>query len=101
MNLIQQRHARGEVVTGLLHVDAEASDLHGHLATVPVPVDSLDADERNPGAALPDTIIAPLPCWPSGLRPAEQEERRVGKEWVVSCWWRCVRYRCKQNYNTQ
>src|SRR3546814_4262210 len=30
MNLIQQRHARGEVVTDLLHVHAEASDLHGH-----------------------------------------------------------------------
>src|SRR3546814_8705531 len=34
MNLIQQRHARGEVATGLLYVDAEAGDLHGHLNTV-------------------------------------------------------------------
>src|SRR3546814_16490850 len=60
MNLIQQRHARGEVVTGLLHVDAEASDLHGHLDTVPVPLNSLDADELNPGAAVLETINAAL-----------------------------------------
>src|SRR5690606_29588288 len=51
MNLIQQRHARGEVVTGLLHVDAQAGDLHGHLGTVPVPLNSLGAAELNPGAA--------------------------------------------------
>src|SRR3546814_19477329 len=70
MNLIQQRHARGEVVTGLLHVDAEASDLHGHLDTVPVPLNSLDADEMNPGAAVLETINAALRCLPSGLRPA-------------------------------
>src|SRR3546814_18530001 len=60
MNLIQQRHARGEVVTGLLHVDAEASDLHGHLDTVPVPLNSLDADELNPGATVLETINAAL-----------------------------------------
>src|SRR3546814_12243238 len=60
MNLIQQRHARGEVVTGLLHVDAEASDLHGHLDTVPVPLNSLDADELSPGAAVLETINAAL-----------------------------------------
>src|SRR3546814_8849219 len=70
MNLIQQRHARGEVVTGLLHVDAEASDLHGHLDTVPVPLNSLDADELNPGAAVLETLNAPLRRLPSGLRPA-------------------------------
>ena len=60
MNLIQQRHARGELVTGLLHVDAQAGDLHGHLGTVPVPLNSLGAAELNPGAAALEKINAAL-----------------------------------------
>lgn len=51
MNLIQRRQAQGEVVTGLLFVDREARDLHGHLGTVPVPLNTLNAAELNPGAA--------------------------------------------------
>lgn len=47
MNLIQQRHARGEVVTGLLYVDPGADDLHGHLKTVARPLNALDAAELN------------------------------------------------------
>ena len=60
MNLIQQRHARGEVVTGLLYVDAAAGDLHGHLNTVPAPLNSLGVDELNPGAAALEKINAAL-----------------------------------------
>jgi len=60
MNLIQQRHARGELVTGLLHVDAQAGDLHGHLGTVPVPLNSLGAAELSPGAAALEEINAAL-----------------------------------------
>src|SRR5690606_22254828 len=60
MNLIQQRHARGEVVTGLLYVDAGAGDLHGHLGTVPVPLNSLGADQLSPGAAVLEKINAAL-----------------------------------------
>src|SRR5690606_14231519 len=60
MNLIQQRHARGEVVTGLLYVDAGACDLHGHLETVPAPLNSLGADELNPGAEALERINAAL-----------------------------------------
>ncbi len=60
MNLIQQRHARGEVVTGLLHVDPEAPDLHGHLGTVARPLNTLEAADLNPGAAALEKINAAL-----------------------------------------
>ncbi|GAA4859498.1 2-oxoacid:ferredoxin oxidoreductase subunit beta [Luteimonas vadosa] len=58
MNLIQQRQARGEVVTGLLYVDAGAGDLHGHLGTVEAPLNSLGAAELSPGAATLGKINA-------------------------------------------
>src|SRR3546814_17931430 len=60
MNLIQQRHARGEVATGLLYVDAEAGDLHGHLNTADVPPNSLGVEEMGPGSAVLERIHASL-----------------------------------------
>jgi len=60
MNLIQQRQARGEVVTGLLYVDPEAGDLHGHLNTVEAPLNALGADALNPGADVLARINASL-----------------------------------------
>ena len=60
MNLIQERHARGEVVTGLLFVDAQAEDLHAHLGTVPVPLNTLGSAELNPGVAVLEAINASL-----------------------------------------
>ena len=60
MNIIQQRHAHGEVVTGLLYVDPAASDLHGHLHTVAAPLNSLGPAELCPGAATLDRINAGL-----------------------------------------
>jgi 2-oxoglutarate/2-oxoacid ferredoxin oxidoreductase subunit beta len=60
MNLIQQRQARGEVVTGLLYVDPGADDLHGHLKTVAQPLNTLEAGELNPGAAVLARINASL-----------------------------------------
>lgn len=60
MNLIQQRHARGEVVTGLLYVDAGAGDLHGHLNTVDAALNVLGARELSPGAETLAKINASL-----------------------------------------
>ena len=60
MNLIQQRQARGEVVTGLLYVDPGADDLHGHLKTVARPLNTLEAPELNPGAGVLNKINAAL-----------------------------------------
>ncbi len=60
MNLLQQRQARGEVVTGLLHVDPAAGDLHGHLGTVATPLNALGAAELSPGASALAAINAAL-----------------------------------------
>jgi 2-oxoglutarate ferredoxin oxidoreductase subunit beta len=60
MNLLQQRQARGEVVTGLLYVDADAEDLHLHLNTISGPLNGLGAAELNPGEAALDRINAAL-----------------------------------------
>jgi 2-oxoglutarate ferredoxin oxidoreductase subunit beta len=60
MNIIQQRQAQGEVVTGLLYVDAGAGDLHGHLNTVPGPLNALGPAELCPGAAALDALNAAL-----------------------------------------
>jgi 2-oxoglutarate ferredoxin oxidoreductase subunit beta len=50
----------GEIVTGLLYVDPEASDLHDGLNTVDTPLNQLkDADLVPPASAL-DKINASL-----------------------------------------
>jgi 2-oxoglutarate ferredoxin oxidoreductase subunit beta len=51
MNIIQQRHAQGEVITGLLYVDPDAGDLHRHLNTVEAPLNALGAEALSPGVA--------------------------------------------------
>jgi 2-oxoglutarate ferredoxin oxidoreductase subunit beta len=60
MNLIAQRHARGEVVTGLLFVDPDAEDLHAHLGTVAAPLNTLGAQALSPGADVLAQINASL-----------------------------------------
>ena len=51
MNYVQERQAKGEVVTGLLYVDPDAHDLHEHFNTTEVPINRLGATELSPGAA--------------------------------------------------
>jgi 2-oxoglutarate ferredoxin oxidoreductase subunit beta len=60
MNWIQQRQAAGEVVTGLLYVDPEATDLHQHLQTPTAALNRLEADRLCPGPAALDRINAAL-----------------------------------------
>ena len=60
MNLIQQRQAVGEVVTGLLYIDPEAGDLHAHLNTIPTPLNRLGAAELSPGSAALTRLNARL-----------------------------------------
>jgi 2-oxoglutarate ferredoxin oxidoreductase subunit beta len=60
MNIIQQRHAHGEVITGLLYVDPTAEDLHGHLNTVAAPLNSLGPAELCPGSLALDLINTSL-----------------------------------------
>ncbi len=52
MNHVQQHQAKGEVVTGLLYVNAESGDLHGHLKTVARPLNTLGVKELSPGASV-------------------------------------------------
>jgi 2-oxoglutarate ferredoxin oxidoreductase subunit beta len=60
MNLLQQRHAQGEVVTGLLYVNPDAQDLHGHLNTIAGPLNGMGATELSPGQAALARINASL-----------------------------------------
>ena len=47
---LQERHAAGEIVTGLLYLQAEPTDLHGYLNTVDKPLNKLTDAELCPGA---------------------------------------------------
>ena len=60
MDYIQQRHARGEVVTGLLYVDPESSDLHENLNTVETPLNRLSERELCPGSVALEKLNASL-----------------------------------------
>ena len=55
-NYVQQHHAKGEVVTGLLYVDPEPSDLHEHLGTVETPLNRLGVGELSPGRNVLERI---------------------------------------------
>ncbi|MGH6878319.1 MAG: 2-oxoacid:ferredoxin oxidoreductase subunit beta [Rhizomicrobium sp.] len=58
MTYLQERHAAGEIVTGLLYLDPEPEDIHVHLNTVAVPLNVLDDSKLCPGAAALDKINA-------------------------------------------
>ena len=60
MNYIQERQAEGEVVTGLLYVDAEPEDLHAHLNTQSVAFNTLAETELCPGSAALDRLNVSL-----------------------------------------
>jgi len=49
MTYLQERQAEGEIVTGLLFVDANAQDLHGHLGTVDTALNRMNEAELCPG----------------------------------------------------
>jgi 2-oxoglutarate/2-oxoacid ferredoxin oxidoreductase subunit beta len=60
MAFLQKHAAKGQVVTGLLYVDAEAEDLHNHLNTVAAPLNTLGEKELCPGSAALEKINASL-----------------------------------------
>ena len=59
-NYLQERHAEGEIVTGLLYVDPEATDLHDRLGTTAKPLNQLTTADLTPGAAALAKINASL-----------------------------------------
>ena len=60
MNHLQLMAEDGEIGTGLLYVDPQASDLHAALNTVAKPLNALTEAELNPGAAALAKINASL-----------------------------------------
>ena len=57
---LQQQAARGEIVTGLLYIDALATDLHASLNTSATPLASLQSEQLCPGSAALVKINAAL-----------------------------------------
>lgn len=51
LNYVQTRQAEGEVVTGLLYVDPDASDCHEVLGTAAKPLNEFEAEDLCPGNA--------------------------------------------------
>jgi 2-oxoglutarate/2-oxoacid ferredoxin oxidoreductase subunit beta len=60
MNYLQERAEKGEVVTGLLYVQPDSSDLHENLNTVEAPLNQLTERELCPGSVALDRINASL-----------------------------------------
>jgi 2-oxoglutarate ferredoxin oxidoreductase subunit beta len=60
MDHLQQRHAAGEIVTGLLYVDPEPRDLHQHLNTSAIPLNALREDALVPSSSALAKINASL-----------------------------------------
>ena len=60
LGYLQSRQAKGEVVTGLLYVDPESSDLHAALDTVATPLNELADRDLTPGAKALEAINAGL-----------------------------------------
>ena len=57
---LHQRQEQGEIVTGLLYLDPEASDLHDHMHTVEAPLNTLGGDVLTPGAAALERFNASM-----------------------------------------
>ena len=59
LTYLQQRHAAGEVVTGLLFVEPDHGDLHSFLGTVEAPLNALGEADLCPGAIASSTATTP------------------------------------------
>jgi 2-oxoglutarate ferredoxin oxidoreductase subunit beta len=60
MSYVQSRYAHGEIVTGLLYVEENATDLHESLGTVATPLNRLGEKELCPGSAALEKFNASL-----------------------------------------
>lgn len=58
LTYMQKRDAEGELVTGLIYLDPEASDMHANLNTTSAPLNGLGEGELCPGAKALDAINA-------------------------------------------
>lgn len=60
LSLLRKHKAKGEIVTGLLYVDPDPSDLHDHLGTAAKPLNQMNEPELVPGSALLEKLNAAL-----------------------------------------
>jgi 2-oxoglutarate ferredoxin oxidoreductase subunit beta len=60
LTYMQERHAAGEIVTGLLYVDPDPRDMHAHLKTVDTPLNALSDADLVPGSKALEAINASL-----------------------------------------
>ncbi|MBO0751286.1 MAG: 2-oxoacid:ferredoxin oxidoreductase subunit beta [Bradyrhizobiaceae bacterium] len=60
INFLHQHAAKGQIVTGVLYLDREAEDLHQHLNTVDIPLNTLSERELCPGSAALEKINASM-----------------------------------------
>ena len=60
LGFLQHHAAKGQIVTGLLYVEAESEDLHAHLRTVQTPLNALGENDLCPGQAALDKFNAGL-----------------------------------------
>src|ERR1700746_3867126 len=58
MSFLHHHADKGQIVTGLLYVEQDASDLHGHLNPVEAPLNALGEKELCPGSAALTKINA-------------------------------------------
>ena len=60
MKYLQERHSAGEIVTGVLYVEPEPTDLHDYLNVVDKPLNQLTDEELCPGAEALEQFNASL-----------------------------------------
>jgi 2-oxoglutarate ferredoxin oxidoreductase subunit beta len=60
LDYLQEREATGEIVTGLLYIDAAAADLHDKLETPTKPLNAMGDAELCPGAGALEDVNASL-----------------------------------------
>jgi len=60
ISFLQHHAAKGQIVTGLLYMEKDADDLHGHLHTVDAPLNALNEKELCPGQSALDKFNASM-----------------------------------------
>ena len=60
LGFLQHHAAKGQIVTGLLYVEQDPEDLHAHLHTVAVPLNTLGEKELCPGQAALEKFNASM-----------------------------------------
>jgi 2-oxoglutarate ferredoxin oxidoreductase subunit beta len=60
MNAVQQSRVKNEILTGLLYMNPDTSDLHDLIQTSDRPLNSLGQAELCPGSEMLDKINASL-----------------------------------------